>query len=196
MQFTHALSVILSLSCSFTHMQDHLPAATLSHFGCSTDHKQRVALQRTHTATFSLCQSLTPLLSRSLSLTLSDTLPLSSLLSRPRGRKTSFQITPRTTSFSSAISSAGRGLLSALLSALLFPLFTCGCVLLFSSRWGLFRLTTSRNFFSQQGGKYLRGTWEEEERVRGWANDEDEKEQQLGVCAGWMCDKLQICTFP
>lgn len=66
MQFTHALSVILSLSCSFTHMQDHLPAATLSHFGCSTDHKQRVALQRTHTATFSR-QSLTPLLSRSLS---------------------------------------------------------------------------------------------------------------------------------
>lgn len=194
---SHSLS-----SCSFTRMQDQMPApgsdATVSHFGCSTGHKQRVVSERTHTASLSLSHSTAAILP--LSLALSLTLPLCSLLSRPHGRKTSFLITLRTTSFSSVTSSSARGLLSALISTFLSAaLFLSPLVvlLLFSSRWGLFRLTTARDFFSQQGGKYLRGTWEEEERVSGWADDEDEKEQQLcGVCAGWMCDKLQICIFP
>lgn len=124
-------------SCSFTHMQDQMPApgsdATVSHFGCSTGHKQRVVSERTHTASLSLSHSTAAILP--LSLTLSLTLPLCSLLSRPHGRKTSFLITPRSTSFSSVTSSSARGLLSAListfLSAALFPLSTRGAVVVF-----------------------------------------------------------------
>lgn len=48
-------------SCSFTHMQDQMAApgseATLSHFGCSTGHKQRVVSERTNTATLPLSHS-------------------------------------------------------------------------------------------------------------------------------------------
>lgn len=132
-QLARTLSLLaLSLICKIKY-----PApgsdATVSHFGCSTGHKQRVVSERTHTASLSLSHSTAAILP--LSLTLSLTRPLWSLLSRPHGRKTSFLITPRTTSFSSVTSSSARGLLSAListfLSAALFPLSTRGAVVVF-----------------------------------------------------------------
>lgn len=125
---SHSLSFALTHSHScLQHDQCPAPggAAYLSHFGCSTDHKQREEREQPHSHYATLSHSLSPSLS-----------PV--LLSRPRGRKTSFLITPRTTSFSSTPASSVawlkgcccRSTLYSLLSALHSPL----AVLLFSFR--------------------------------------------------------------
>lgn len=119
------------------------------------------------------------------------------LLSRPRGRKTSFLITPRTTSFSSTPASSVawlkgcccRSTLYSLLSALHSPL----AVLLFSFRWGLFGPTTQCDSLSQHGGKYLRGIREEEEeqeRVGGLRCEERKKDES----SSWECAQAECVT--
>lgn len=173
---THSLSHSPTLS-RFQHDQCPAPggAAFLSHFGCSTGHKHREREREgeqhhTHHATLSHSSSLSPV-----------------LLSRPRGRKTSFLITPRTTSFSSTPASSvawlkGCCCRSTLLS-LLSPLYTCRVVVFIPLRvirayyavWLPF--TTWRQIFAWNTRGRGRTSWRIEQRMRS-------KERRMSRAAG------------